>query len=91
MRRRYRPVCAPEVAPASGPSTRSSRSEDGVGATSGSGIHRAHGHTAFQIAIPDDDHPNPVGDTVVTGVRKMLNRLGPVGEKAAEHLPDDKE
>jgi|EndMetStandDraft_8_1072994.scaffolds.fasta_scaffold529684_1 hypothetical protein len=46
--------------------------------------------TAGSIGDPDDDHPNLVGDTVVMGVRKILNRLGPVGEKAAEHLPDDK-
>ena len=45
---------------------------------------------AGSIGDPDDDHPNPVGNTVVKGVRKVLNKLGPLGEKAAEHLPDDK-
>jgi len=45
---------------------------------------------AGSIGDPDDDHPNPVGDTVVKGVRKVLNRLGLAGKTVAEHLPDDK-
>ena len=45
---------------------------------------------AGSIGDPDEDHPNPVGDTMVKVVRKVLNRLGPLGEKAAEHLPEDK-
>lgn len=46
---------------------------------------------AGPIGDPDDDHPNPVGDAVVKGVRKVLNKLGSAGEKAAEHLPKDKD
>ena len=45
---------------------------------------------AGSIGDPDDDHPNPVGDIVVTGVRRVLNKLGPAGENAAKHLPDNK-
>ncbi|MGP4019501.1 hypothetical protein [Saccharopolyspora sp. 5N708] len=41
------------------------------------------------IGDPDDDHPNPVGDAVVKGVRAVLNKVGPVGKKAAKHLPKD--
>jgi hypothetical protein len=39
------------------------------------------------IGDPDDNHDNPVGDAVVDGVRKVLNKLGSAGEKVAEHLP----
>ncbi|GLY88502.1 hypothetical protein [Actinoallomurus iriomotensis] len=44
---------------------------------------------AGSVGDPDDEHPNPVGDAVVKGVRKVLNKFGPAGEKAAEHLPDE--
>ncbi|MFI5691950.1 hypothetical protein ACIA58_08940 [Kribbella sp. NPDC051586] len=39
------------------------------------------------IGDPDDNNENPVGDAVVDGVRKVLNKLGSAGQKAAEHLP----
>lgn len=42
------------------------------------------------IGDPDDDHPNPVGDAVVRGARSVLNKLGPAGQKIAEHLPEEK-
>ena len=40
------------------------------------------------IGDPDDTNDNPVGDAVVDGVRKALNKLGPAGQKAASHLPE---
>ncbi|MEU4669780.1 hypothetical protein AB0F91_17800 [Amycolatopsis sp. NPDC023774] len=43
------------------------------------------------IGDPDDDHPNPVGDAVVSGVRTVLDKLGPVGKKAADQLPKKKD
>ncbi|WP_329005045.1 hypothetical protein OHA18_16845 [Kribbella sp. NBC_00709] len=39
------------------------------------------------IGDPDDNNANPVGDAVVDGVRKVLNKLGTAGQKTAEHLP----
>ena len=44
--------------------------------------------SAGSIGDPDDNHPNPVGDAVVDGVRHVLSKLGPAGEKVAEHLPE---
>jgi hypothetical protein len=41
------------------------------------------------IGDPDDDHPNPVGDAVVKGVRSLLRRLGPAGRRAAASLPGE--
>ncbi|QRP45982.1 hypothetical protein [Amycolatopsis sp. FDAARGOS 1241] len=43
------------------------------------------------IGDPDDDHPNHVGDAVVSGVRSVLNKLGPAGKKAADQLPKKKD
>lgn len=43
--------------------------------------------TAGSTGDPDDNHANPVGDAVVDGVRAVLNKLGPAGEKVAQHLP----
>ncbi|MEV4595824.1 hypothetical protein AB0K15_00305 [Amycolatopsis sp. NPDC049253] len=43
------------------------------------------------IGDPDDDHPNPVGDAVVSGVRTVLGKLGPAGKKAADQLPKKKD
>lgn len=45
---------------------------------------------AGSVGDPDDDHPNPVGDAVVKGVRNVLNKFGSAGQKAAEHLPEEK-
>lgn len=46
---------------------------------------------ASSIGDPDDDHPNPIGDAVVSGVRTVLEKLGPVGRKTAELLPKKEE
>ncbi|WP_326567469.1 hypothetical protein VSH64_37400 [Amycolatopsis rhabdoformis] len=46
---------------------------------------------ASGIGDPDDDHPNPVGDAVVSGVRSVLGKLGPAGKKAADQLPKKKD
>ncbi|NKY87664.1 hypothetical protein [Nocardia veterana] len=35
---------------------------------------------------PDDDHPNPVGDTVLGLLRAVLGRFGRVGSSLAERL-----